>query len=85
MTEPSADVPVGQLLAGTADWLASFDESLLEQSVLEMVNNVRWRAMELARARARPSRLRFALAALAGASIPLSVYFGLGAWLWTNR
>ena len=75
---------VGEIHNSDMAWLAGFDEALLDQSVLRAVNNVRSRAIELARARGRPSRLRFALAALAGAS-PLSIYFGLGMWLWANR
>jgi len=76
---------VGEIHNSDMAWLAGFDETLLDQSVLRTVNDVRSRAIELARARGRPSRLRFALAALAGASIPMSIYFGFGIWLWANR
>lgn len=76
---------VGEIHNSDMAWLASFDEALMDEGVLRMVNNVRWRAIVLARARGRPCRLRFVLAALAGATVPLSLYFGLGAWLWAHR
>lgn len=69
---------------GVLHGLAGFDESAVDPKVRDMVDNVRWRAIELARAPRRPSRLRFVLASLAGASIPLSLYFGLGTWLWAR-
>lgn len=75
---------VGEIHNSDMVWLAGFDESAVDPKVRDMVDNVRWRAIELARAPRRPSRLRFVLASLAGASIPLSLYFGLGTWLWAR-
>lgn len=75
---------VGEIHNSDMVWLAGFDESTVDPKVRDMVDNVRWRAIELARAPRRPFRLRFVLASLAGASIPLSLYFGLGAWLWAR-
>lgn len=75
---------VGEIHNSDMVWLAGFDESAVDSKVRDMVDNVRWRAIELARAPRRPSRLRFVLASLAGASIPLSLYFGLGTWLWAR-
>lgn len=77
---------VGEIHNSDMVWLANgFDEATTDEAVLRMVNTVRCRAIELAQARARPSRFRFILASLAGACIPLSFYFGLGAWLWLRR
>nr|WP_315595584.1 hypothetical protein [uncultured Cupriavidus sp.] len=76
---------VGEIHNSDMVWLAGFDEALVDQAVRDMVDSVRWRAVELARASIRPSRLRFILASLAGACIPLSFYFGLGTWLWPRR
>lgn len=49
---------VGEIHNSDMVWLAGFDESLADQAVLRQVNTVRCRAVELARARVRPSRLR---------------------------
>ena len=62
---------VGEIHNSDMVWLAGFDESAVDPKVRDMVENVRWRAIELARAPRRPSRLRFVLVSLAGASIPL--------------
>lgn len=75
---------VGEIHNSDMVWLAGFDESAVDPKVRDMVDNVRWRAIGLARAPRRPSRLRFVLASLAGASIPLSLYIGLGTWLWAR-
>jgi len=72
---------VGEIHNSDMEWLAGFDEALVDQGVLHTVNTTRSRAIALARARVRPSRIRFALASLAGACIPLSFYVGLAAWL----
>lgn len=73
---------VGEIHNSDMAWLADFDESLLDQSVLRTVNNVRARAIALARATRRPSRSRFIAASLLGAGIPLSFYYGaLAFWL----